>query len=222
MKTNTAIWDNLAAGRRKGKEKEGAKAKKAKKVKEEEKETETQIDEQADTEKEEVGVEMVQESEEVPQGEPEEVPQNEAEAVVQSTAEEGTPEEASGEKTEADRDGDGEMLPRDTEHTPDEDSAVKNEETPDDSLPAIFVGPNGRHKSKEIATPNISSSTEMRKQKVLISNGHDDSLSVASRRSSRLKVPEDLAQEPPRRVTRYSSLASIPFVVSRSVLTANL
>ena len=260
MKTNAAIWDSLAVGRRKGKEKaKGREEKeKAEVVEVEVKEMETKTDEQAETEaerekKEDVETEMVQENEEVAQIEApevtqieapevaqieaeeikqievedvaqievEEVTQNEAEEVVQRDAGEGKRDEAAG---EAEAKAEVEILSKDTEHTADEDSMmVETEETQDaaeDALPIIFVRTNGQQKSKEIATASISSSMETRRRKVPMTNGHDDSLSVASRRSSRLKAPEhDLPQESVRRVTRYSSLASILFIVGRIVLT---
>ena len=161
------------------------------------------------------------EVEDVVQIEVVEVTQNEAEEVVQRDAGEGKQDEAAG---EAEAKAEVEMLSKDAEHTADEDSMmVEPEETQDaaeDALPIILVRTNGQQKSKEIATASISSSMETRRRKVPMTNGHDDSLSVANRRSSRLKAPEhDLPQESVRRVTRYSSLASIPFIVGRIVLT---
>lgn len=109
-----------------------------------------------------------------------------------------------------------ERLPMDSSRHTEGNTAMlwrheQTQEAAQDHLPVIVVRTNGKQIMKENGAASISVSVDKRKRKAPMNNGHTgDSVSAASRKSSRLKAPnQDLPLEPVRRATRHSSLVSI-------------
>jgi hypothetical protein len=221
-KTNTAIWESLAATRRKGKEE----MEKDKLVKGKEKEKEKEKEE-----------EMVAKEEEMVAKEKEKETEVEVEVVVATIEKENEQDH----EQEEEKDREEEMGEEKVEYTPvSEKSKMEVETFPGDNLhpadgdsgmlmepdgirgatedpaPVVSVRTNGEQNVKASGIASISSSMETRKRKAPMSNGHiGESISVSSRRSSRFKVPgEDQPKESVRRVTRQFSVAGFPFVYS--------
>jgi hypothetical protein len=101
------------------------------------------------------------------------------------------------------------------------DSAISAEtqDSADEPLPVIVVRTNGGRNVKENGATDIPFS-EKRKRKAPMSNGNiGESISVASRRSSRLRASDqDVSKEPMKPVARHSSIASVIFVLTSSWL----
>jgi hypothetical protein len=98
----------------------------------------------------------------------------------------------------------GNPLPRDSV------LLAETQDPADEPLPVIVVRMNGDRIAKENGATDIPFS-ETRKRKAPVSNGNvGRSISIASRRSSRLKTSDqDVSKEPLRPVTRHSPIASV-------------
>lgn len=216
IKTNTAVWESLAAARKKSREeRENAKEKRREaememeQSKEGKKETgRTKVREEK-VEEQERGYEEERQYEQHEQEQEKEEKDKEQEQEKEQDAQ----QEVAAEKVEAE----AAALPQDSQRPADGDSIllVGNEEiqgAAEEPLPTILVRTNGNQNMKENRAAGVS---EKRKRKASMTNGHiGESISVISRRSSRFKAPDqDLPKEPARRVTRHSSLASISFII---------
>ncbi|KAF8234374.1 hypothetical protein L208DRAFT_1422693 [Tricholoma matsutake] len=211
IKTNTAVWESLAAARKKSREeRENAKEKRREaememeQSKEGKKETgRTKVREEK-VEEQERGYEEERQYEQHEQEQEKEEKDKEQEQEKEQDAQ----QEVAAEKVEAE----AAALPQDSQRPADGDSIllVGNEEiqgAAEEPLPTILVRTNGNQNMKENRAAGVS---EKRKRKASMTNGHiGESISVISRRSN-------LPKEPARRVTRHSSLASISFIIDIS------